>query len=152
MATYPRMPVPADDHLALLVDVDLRLLAVAERLRQHWSAHAAALGLTAAQVKILFRLTPGEAIPMRKLAQQLDYDASNLTTLAERLAQRGAVERRADPADRRVKALVLTPEGERLRDQFWHNLVTDAGPLRPLGHGDLLTLNGLLAKLGQPAE
>jgi DNA-binding MarR family transcriptional regulator len=54
------------------------------------------------------RLAPGEAIPMRKLAQQLDYDASNPTTLVDKLAGRGALERQADPADRRVKALALT--------------------------------------------
>jgi DNA-binding MarR family transcriptional regulator len=152
MAPYADMPEPADDYLALVLDADLRLLAAAERLRQHWAAHAAALGLTAIQAKVLLRLAPGEAIPMRKLAQQLDYDASNLTTLVDRLAGRGALERRADPADRRVKALVLTPEGQRLRDQFWHNLVTDAGPLSPLRESDLRALTRLLAKLDQPAK
>ena len=150
MDHYPDMPAPADEYLALVVDADLRLLAITERLRQHWSAHAAALGLTTAQVKVLLWLTPGEAIPMRKLAQQLDYDASNLTTLVDRLAARGALERQADPADRRVKALALTPEGERLRDQFWHNFVTDPGPLTPLRQGDLRTLTRLLAKLDPP--
>ena|ERR1700733_6531807 len=151
MVHHPDMPAPTDDYLALVLDVDLRLLAAAERLRQHWAAHAAALGLTPTQVKVLLRLTPGEAIPMRKLAQQLDYDASNLTTLVDRLAGRGALERQADPSDRRVKALVLTPEGQRLRDQFWHNLVTDAGPLTPLREPDLRALAELLAQLDQPA-
>lgn len=151
MAPYPDLPAPTDDYLALVLDVDLRLLAIADRLRQHWASHAAALGLTAAQVKVLLRLAPGEAITMRKLARQLDYDASNLTTLVDRLAQRGALERQADPADRRVKALVLTGEGERLRGQFWRNLIADAGPLTPLGESDLRTLTRLLAKLDQPA-
>jgi DNA-binding MarR family transcriptional regulator len=151
MIAYPDLPAPADDYLALVLNVDLRLLAVADRLRQHWAAHAAALGLTAAQAKILLRLTPGRATPMRRLAQQLDYDASNLSALVDRLATRGALEREADPTDRRVKALVLTAEGERLRDQFWHNLVTDAGPLTPLGQSDLRTLTRLLAKLGESA-
>src|ERR1700691_3208174 len=107
MARYPNMPAPTDDYLALVLDADLRLLAAAERLRQHWGAHAAALGLTAAQVKVLLRLTPGEAVPMRKLAQQLDYDASNLTTLVDKLAGHGALERRAHPPARRGEALVL---------------------------------------------
>lgn len=147
---YPDMPAPTDDYLALVLDADLRLLDLTERLRQHWAAHAAALSLTAAQVKVLLRLTPGEASPMRKLAQQLDYDASNLTTLVDRLAQRGVLERQADPTDRRVKALLLTPKGERLRDLFWHNLVTDPGPLTPLRDGDLRTLTRILAKLDQP--
>jgi DNA-binding MarR family transcriptional regulator len=152
MNPYPDMPVPADDHLALALHVNQQLLAVADRLRQHWAAHAAALGLTAAQVKVLLRLVPGEATPMRKLAQQLDYDASNLSALVDRLAGRGALERQADPADRRVKALRLTAEGERLRGQFWHNLVSDAGPLGSLRESDLRTLTRLLAKLGEPAR
>jgi DNA-binding MarR family transcriptional regulator len=151
MVPYPDMPAPADGYLALVLDADLRLLALTERLRQHWSGHAAALGLTAAQVKVLLRLTPGTATPMRKLARQLGYDASNLTTVVDRLAQRGALERQPDPTDRRVKALALTPEGERLRDQFWRNLVTDAGPLSPLGQDDLCALTRLLAKLDPPA-
>ena len=88
---------------------------------------------------------------MRKLAQLLDYDASNLTTLVDRLTARGTLERQADPADRRVKALVLTPEGRRLREQFWHNLVADAGPLAPLRDTDLRALTRLLAKLDQPS-
>jgi DNA-binding MarR family transcriptional regulator len=150
MVPYPDMPAPVGEYLALVLDADLRLLAITERLRQHWSTHATALGLTAAQVKVLLHLTPGEAIPMRKLAQQLDYDTSNLTTVVTRLAGRGALERQAAPADRRVKALVLTLEGERLRDQFWRNLVTDPGPLTPLRQGDLRTLTRLLAKLDQP--
>ncbi len=152
MAPYPDMPAPTDEYLALVLDADLRLLAITERLRQHWAAHATALGLTATQVKVLLRLTLREATPMRKLARQLDYDASNLTTLVDRLAQRGVLERHADPTDRRVKALVLTPEGERLRNQFWHNLVNHPGPLTPLRQGDLRTLTHLLAKLDQPTD
>ena len=46
---------------------------------------------------------------------------------------------------------MLTPEGQRLRDQFWHNLVTDAGPLTPLREPDLRALAQLLAQLDQPA-
>jgi DNA-binding MarR family transcriptional regulator len=147
MSRYHQLSAPADKYLALVQNVDIQLLDIADRLRQHWSAHAAAVGLTTVQVKVLLWLAPGQATPMRKLASQLDYDASNLTTLVDRLAARGALERQADPADRRVKALVLTAEGERLRDLFWHNFVTDPGPLAPLGQDDLRTLNLLLAKL-----
>lgn len=147
MTFYPDMPTPSDDYLALVLDADLRLLTLTERLRQHWAAHAAALGLTAAQVKALLRLTPGQPSPMRRLAHQLGYDASNLTTLVDRLAQRGAVERQADPTDRRVKALILTPTGVELRDRFWHNLVNDPGPLAPLRDTDLRTLTRILTKL-----
>src|SRR6266487_4925861 len=119
------LPVPSSERLRSVLDVNLGLLATAERIRQHWGAHAAALGLSTAQVKVLLILEPGKAIPMRGLAARLDYDASNLSTLVDRMERRGAVERRSDPDDRRIKALILTGEGERLRASFWHGLVKD---------------------------
>jgi DNA-binding MarR family transcriptional regulator len=131
---------------------DLGLLAIADRLRQHWSNQATAVGLSNAQVKVLLLLEPGEAVPMRSLATRLDYDASNLSTLVDRLERRGAVERRANPDDRRVKALALTAEGERLRADFWHGLVEDPGPLTSLGDDDLRTLAALLDTLGVGGE
>ncbi|GAB3888082.1 MarR family transcriptional regulator [Kibdelosporangium lantanae] len=131
-----------------MLNVDLGLLAIADRLRQHWSNRAAALGLSNAQVKVLLLMEPGEALPMRSLAARLDYDASNLSTLVDRLERRGTVERRPDPSDRRIKALVLTGEGERLRANFWRSLIEDPGPLDPLSQPDLETLATLLSTLG----
>jgi DNA-binding MarR family transcriptional regulator len=141
------LPSPSTERLRLVQETALGLLAVAERLRQHWAAHAASAGLSAAQVKALLTLEPGEAVPMRSLAARLDYDASNLSTLVDRLERRGAVERRPDPDDRRVKALVLTAEGERLRARFWRDLIEDPGPLTPLSEPDLRTLATLLSTL-----
>jgi DNA-binding MarR family transcriptional regulator len=134
------LPSPSSERLRLMLDVKLGLLSVADRLRQNWSAHAAAVGLSPAQVTALLTLSPGEAVPMRNLAARLDYDASNLSVLVDRLERRGAVERRLNPGDRRVKALVLTPEGERLRAAFWRELTEDPSPLESLGETDLRTL------------
>jgi DNA-binding MarR family transcriptional regulator len=139
------LPPPSTERLALLLDAKLGLLAVAERLRQNWAAHAAAAGLSTAQVNALLTLEPGQAVPMRSLAARLDSDASNLSVLVDRLERRGAVERRPDPADRRVKALALTAEGERLRADFWRDLVADPEPLTALSEADLQALAALLA-------
>jgi len=141
------LPTPSSERLQLMLDVKLGLLSVADRLRQNWGAHAAAVGLSPAQVTALLTLVPGEAVPMRSLAARLDYDASNLSVLVDRLERRGAVERRPDPDDRRVKALVLTPEGERLRAAFWRALTEDPGPLAPLGDEDLNTLAQVLGAI-----
>jgi MarR family transcriptional regulator, organic hydroperoxide resistance regulator len=132
-------------------DADLGLLTLAERLRQQWASHAAAVGLSPVQVRALLTLRPGEAIPMRRLAADLDHDASNLSALVDRLERRGAVERRADPGDRRVKALTLTPDGERLRASFWQSLIEDPGPLAPLSEDELRTLLTLLIRIGAAA-
>jgi DNA-binding MarR family transcriptional regulator len=142
------LPEPPTERLRLLLDTRLGLLTLAERLRQQWASHATAVGLSPAQVSALLTLTPGEAIPMRDLAARLDYDASNLSTLIDRLERRGAVERRPDPDDRRVKALVLTEAGERLRADFWRDLVADAGPLTALSDADLRTLGAVLGSVG----
>jgi DNA-binding MarR family transcriptional regulator len=141
------LPEPPTERLRLLLEARLELLTLADRLRQQWAAHAAAVGLSPAQVSALLTLTPGEAIPMRDLAARLDYDASNLSTLVDRLERRGAVERRPDPADRRVKALALTEAGERLRADFWRDLVADAGPPAALGDADLRALCSALGPL-----
>ena len=151
MANPRDLPAPSSEYLRLVLDVDLRLLGLAERLRQHWVAHAAALGLSGAQVKVLLSLEPGETLSMRGLADRLDYDASNLTTLVDRLQKRGAVERRSAPDDRRVKALALTAEGERLRAGFWRELVEDPGPLAPLGEREVRALAQALRAL-DPAQ
>ena len=147
MHTPSDLPEPPTERLRLLLDARLGLLSLADRLRQQWAAHAAAVGLSPAQVSALLTLTPGEAIPMRDLAARLDYDASNLSTLVDRLERRGAVERRTDLTDRRVKALALTAAGERLRADFWRDLVADAGPLAALSDADLRTLRAALGAL-----
>ena len=142
------LPSPSTERLRLMLGVKLGLLTIAERLRQNWAAHAAAAGLSTAQVNALLTLEPGTAVPMRSLAARLDYDASNLSVLVDRLERRGAVERRPDPGDRRVKALALTPEGERLRAAFWRDLVEDPAPLDELADADLTALATLLSTLG----
>jgi DNA-binding MarR family transcriptional regulator len=52
---------------------------------------------------------------MGQLAATLACDKSNVTGLVDRLESRGLVLRRASSEDRRVKVLVLTPTGVRVR-------------------------------------
>jgi threonine dehydratase len=72
----------------------------------------------------------GSNVSMGLLAQVLGQLPGHRPVLAEERA----VERRSAPVDRRVKALALTPEGERLRACFRRELVEDPGPLAPLGN------------------
>ncbi len=57
-----------------------------------------------------FDVTP---MPMSELAEHLGCDASNVTSIVDRLESRGYVQRRP-AADRRVKELSLTPDGVQL--------------------------------------
>ena len=76
-----------------------------------------AVGLSPGALKTLFKLQPGEGIPMRDLADQWGFDASYVTSLADALEERGLVERRPHPTDRRVKMLVLTAKGVEARER-----------------------------------
>jgi DNA-binding MarR family transcriptional regulator len=138
------LPAPTDPRLRTLLDVDLALLDVAARLVEHWNAHAAMHGVTGAQIKVLLSLRGDDAVPMSAVASRLDYDASNLTTLVERLRDRGLLERTEDSTDRRRKTLRLTPTGLALRDAFWSSLTLGSAPLADMNHVDLRRLASLL--------
>lgn len=144
MATNGALPEPTTDELRDIKEVAQLMLVLAETLQQGFSAMAAQFGLTAAQAKLLLNLAPGEALPMRALAERLDCDASNLTGLVDRLEARGAVRRQADPADRRIKVLVITDEGCRVRDNFWSGMVASAGPFAQLSGRQVRQLRDLL--------
>src|SRR6266581_2889606 len=83
--------------------------------RGHLPASGAEFGLSPIQCHVLHLIEPGRPLPMSRLADTLSCDASNVTGLVDRLESRGLVRRRPSPHDRRVKVLVLTPTGSRLR-------------------------------------
>jgi DNA-binding MarR family transcriptional regulator len=64
---------------------------------------------------VLHLIDPDRPIPMGQLAETLACDASNVTGLVDRLESRGLVRRLPSVQDRRIKVLVLTPTGVRLR-------------------------------------
>ncbi len=138
------LPAPTDSRLRTLLDVDLALLDIAARLVEHWNAEAAMHGVSGAQIKVLLSLRGDDAVPMSEVATRLDYDASNLTTLVERLRGRGLLERTEDSNDRRRKTLRLTPAGLKLRDAFWNSLTSGSGPMADMSHTDLKRLARLL--------
>jgi DNA-binding MarR family transcriptional regulator len=79
--------------------------------RERMAAAAEAEGLTFGQAKALNHLMPDRPGPMRELAHSLRCDASQLTEIVDRLEALGLAERRVSATDRRVREVVLTPEG-----------------------------------------
>jgi len=57
----------------------------------------------------------GGTISMRELGQRLGCERSFITVIADELERRALIQREPDRTDRRVKNLVLTPEGAALR-------------------------------------
>ncbi|MER5737830.1 MULTISPECIES: MarR family transcriptional regulator [unclassified Streptomyces] len=111
------MPTSHGDPVTLEV-VEL-IGTVVARYHQEYEEAAAAHSLTGAQARVLGLLAL-EPTPMRKIAEKLKCEPSNVTGIIDRLESRGLVERRPDPADRRVKLAAPTDEGRdtarRLRD------------------------------------
>lgn len=120
------------------------LVFMSSRLKQRFAARAAEFDLSMSEAKVLMALDPDDALPMRALARKLGYDASNLTGIVDGLEERGAVERRVDQSDRRVKAVVATEQGLQLRESLSHRLEVDAGPVSALNTEQLLELRSLL--------
>ncbi len=72
---------------------------------------ATSFGLTPQQLIAMKIMGEYGTMTMSELAQHLGCDASNVTSLVDKLETRGLVERRASEHDRRVKSLVMTPAG-----------------------------------------
>ena len=70
---------------------------------------AGGFGVTPPDLLAMFKLEGGLA--MKELAQRMGCDASFVTAIADNLEKRGFVRREPGQRDRRIKNLVLTPEG-----------------------------------------
>ena len=100
-----------------------------------------------AQAMALSELQADQPLSMRDLAARLKCDPSNITGLIDRLEARGLVERRPHPADRRVKYLVLTPEGRVLRERLSARLCTAPHCVVSLGEAEQRKLHEVLARI-----
>ncbi len=63
-------------------------------------------------------------LTMKELAQHMGCDASFVTTIADTLEQHGFARREPGQRDRRVKNLVLTPDGIAAKERMMRELAT----------------------------
>ncbi|GGZ11652.1 MarR family transcriptional regulator [Streptomyces poonensis] len=141
MATHRRPPV---DPLTLEV-VEL-IGTVVARYHEEYEEAAAEHALTGAQARLLSLLSL-EPLPMRRLAQKLKCEPSNVTGIVDRLEARGLVERRPDPNDRRVKLAAATQEGRRIAKGLRESLDFAREPLAALSEEERLGLRELLRRM-----
>jgi DNA-binding MarR family transcriptional regulator len=102
--------------------------------------------LTPVQAKALGLLTY-KPLRMRRIAELLQCDPSNVTGIVDRLVARGLVTREPDPSDRRVKRIALTGRGQSVADDLGRSMDFAARPLAALTPEDQTLLRDLLAKL-----
>lgn len=126
------------------------LFALMDRMREDFGAVAADFDLTPQQAVTLHQLTD-EGRPMRELAAVLRCDASNITGIGDRLEAAGLVKRRTSSTDRRVKALVPTEAGRRVRDDLGAR-VAELPPIAALSPDEQQTLVGLMRKMVAPPQ
>jgi DNA-binding MarR family transcriptional regulator len=129
----------------LQVELEHRLLVLADRLRVRLAVAAADLGVTPQQAILLRHL--GRPRTMGELAGLLACDPSNVTGLVGRLEARGLVERAVDPADRRVKRLRLTAAGRAHRERLHERFFDDSPVTAPLDRDERRRLLALLRTL-----
>ncbi|MCX4574783.1 MarR family transcriptional regulator [Streptomyces sp. NBC_01571] len=135
------------DPLTLEV-VDL-IGSVVARYHEDYEDAAAEHALTGAQARLLGLLSL-EPLPMRRLAQKLKCEPSNVTGIVDRLEARGLVERRPDPSDRRVKLAAATEEGRRVAHSLRESLRFAREPLAGLSREERVSLRDLLQRMLTP--
>lgn len=94
---------------------------IEEIVRLHWSILAAMqfstrpdwmeLEMTMAQIKALFTISQGEAVPVSRISEYLGVGQPTASHLVDRLVRQGFADRSENPADRRVTLVRLTAKG-----------------------------------------
>lgn len=91
------------------------LASTNRRLRRLPAPGLERAGVTPSQVRVLRLLwAAGEPLRVSELARRLDVIPRSATSVVDLLEERGLVERRPDPSDRRATLVALTPSGAKL--------------------------------------
>ena len=104
------------------------------------------------QQAIALRILGGGPTPMGELAKYLMCDSSNVTGITDRLEERGLVRRVPGESDRRVKLLVLTDEGQKVRAGVTKRLAEPPPWLAELAEADQRKLKEILARAIEISE
>ena len=76
------------------------------------------LGLTSAHWKVILALNISDGLTQKELADKIYVDGSTLVPVIDKMEQNGLVQRRADPKDRRINRIFLTPKSESTVDSI----------------------------------
>lgn len=137
------------------------VVAIARRFHQICAGRSAEVvragGLTPLQYGALVHLSRQSGKPdieQNTFAERLNVDRNTASLLVEQLAKKGLLAREIDSADRRVRLLSLTPQGERLyarlRPAF---IAANEDILAPISAHERKVLTDLLIRVieGNPA-
>ena len=111
-----------DSALALNRDILDSLTTLVKRAGTVGHSIAAGFGVAPHDLLALFKLDG--VLTMKELAQHMGCDASFVTSIADTLERHGFARREPSQRDRRVKNLVLTPEGVAAKERLMRELAT----------------------------
>jgi DNA-binding MarR family transcriptional regulator len=97
------MVTEGTDRLGFLIHDAARLM------RKRFEARASNLGLSAAQWRLMVRVTKEEGVAQARLAELLEIEPISVSRLIDRMEEAGWIERRTDASDRRVRMIFPTP-------------------------------------------
>jgi DNA-binding MarR family transcriptional regulator len=98
----------------------VELYDVARLMRTRFDRWARAYGMTRAQGVILARLSRQPGMTQNEMAGLCEVEPITVGRLVDRLEARGLLERRLDPADRRIRRLHLLPAAEPILKEIQH--------------------------------
>jgi DNA-binding MarR family transcriptional regulator len=106
---------------------------------------ATGFGIAPHDLLALFKLEGGLA--MKELAQRMGCDASFVTAVADTLEKRGFIRREPGQRDRRIKHLVLTPDGASAKERMMAQLAAKMPWCYALDESERKCFLGLLQKM-----
>lgn len=142
----------ADDRDALIERLADLQREVSKSLAAHRLPTLVQSNLTMQQLRLVVGVAVAGPASGQELAARLGVSLGTITGIVDRLVAQGLVERREDPADRRVRRVALSPAGVELVEKL-----LDAGAsqfrqvLERLDTDTLRTFEGILHKISQAA-
>ena len=130
-------------------DLFRHVLGLMGDAKDHVLGLAAEDGLSESQLHALLQLT--RPCSQRQLAHVMGIDASSVVDIVDRLEALGLAQRTIDPNDRRVRVLVLTDDGEKLRRKVFERALAES-PINLLSAAEHRQLRDLLAKIVDPVD
>lgn len=76
-------------------------------------------GITPPMSRVLAELRRHDGLTQTELADAVEMEKAPLGRILDRMEEQGLVARRADPADRRVRRVCLTPKLDAMQDELW---------------------------------
>src|ERR1700759_1930065 len=120
---------------AMKTEMLVELYDVARLMRTRFDRWARTYGMTRAQGVILARLHRNPGMTQNEMANICEVEPITVGRLVDRLEARGLLERRLDPADRRIRRLHLLPAAEpilkeiqRYKDDLFKEVTGDLSP------------------------